>query len=292
MACAGKTVEQWKRPAESTGDGRKQWAFHGPPKQKVPKIPRCRDLLAGPAAIARPSNEVLVKFKPCTMIAAINVETHILVSGNTKSWRSGRFGLLTTVADEDIESLRIVRIGWATGARDDRPQVQDVLVKPDGFCISAEAAKNHKVQHDYAAAHGHTLSKVLTEMMEDVLSCCARGGILVAHHLAFDAGVIACELDRSGLVHLINPWCKAVQSGLCTMDPDIACWVRGMIGMREIPRSIPMRLLDMVKATVADSETLCGDYHSVGNVARMHFLLCNALYARCDAYAGKHMEGV
>jgi hypothetical protein len=224
------------------------------------------------------------KFKPCPMLAAIDVETHTLVSGSTKWWTRGQFGFLTTIKEEDLASLRVVQLGWAIGEANGPPDVHDYVVKPEGFCISTDATKKHRIHHEYAVSHGATLPDVLQTMVEAVLDCCARGGRIVARHLEFDAGIISCELDRTGLVQLKTPWRNAVKSGICTMDPDIACWVRDMIGIRDIPRSIPMRLIDMVKALIIDSETLCRNHHSAGNDALMHYRLCRELYMRCEAY--------
>ena len=120
-------------------------------------------------------------------------------------------------------------------------------------------------------------------MVADVLNCCSHGGRIVAHHLEFDAGVIYEELGRAGLNHLKDPWAKAVRDGVCTMDPDIACWVRSILGIGEIPRSIPMRLLDMVKGLLTETSELRSKHHSAGNDATMHFLLCRKLVSRCQS---------
>ena len=120
-------------------------------------------------------------------------------------------------------------------------------------------------------------------MVSDVLNCCSHGGRIVAHHLEFDAGVIYQELGRSGSEHLKDPWAKAVREGVCTMDPNIACWVRSILGIGEIPRSIPMRLLDMVNGLLTETTELCSQHHSAGNDAIMHFLLCRELVSRCQS---------
>ena len=70
-------------------------------------------------------------------------------------------------------------------------------------------------------------------MMDDVLSCCQRGGRLADHYMGFDAGIIMEELNRAGLGHLQQRWEMAVRSGICTMDPDLACWVRKAYEIRD-----------------------------------------------------------
>lgn len=213
---------------------------------------------------------------------AIDIKTHSLSYGNTKSWKPGQFGFLTTVEKDNLSSLRIVQIGWAIGdSSQEHPLVHDRIVIPDGFEITAEATNKHRISHELATSTGHPLRDALRSMIDEVLECCARGGRIVAHHLTFHAGIISEELGRSGLAHLKERWGTAVRDGLCTMNPDIAEWARGMMGIYEIPRSIPMRLSDMVKGLITDAAELCNRHHSAGNDALVHLLVCRELLSRC-----------
>ena len=209
-----------------------KFKFSRLPTRKPTKIPKLSHLKFG---VAEPAPQAVAeKFKNCDVIVAVDIETHSLVPENTKRWVEGQFGFKARVGNETVANLRIVQLGWAVGERSvQSPSTFGVVIKPDGFAITPEASRKHHISHDMAVATGTPLRDALQLMFNDVLDACARGGRLVAHHLEFDAGIIAEELSRVGLHHLKPSWLKIVRGGLCTMDPDIACWVRSIIGMCE-----------------------------------------------------------
>ena len=75
------------------------------------------------------------------------------------------------------------------------------------------------------------------------------GGQIVMHLLEIDAGIIARELLNAGLQSRMQEWMSIARKGICTMDPDIGCWVQKCIG-RDVEadeKSAPMlRLKDAV----------------------------------------------
>ena len=100
-----------------------------------------------------------------------------------------------------LQEARIVQIGWSVHAAGGEPTVKEFIVCPTGFRISNEANVTHGVTVKEATTSGASLQEVLIEFMRDVSETRALGGRLVAHHLAFDAGIVMKELARAGLTH-------------------------------------------------------------------------------------------
>ena len=163
-----------------------------------------------------------------------------------------------------------------------------LLIKPNGFEITPAATGDHGISNIEAVAAGVPLRAALQAMMDDVLSCCQRGGRLADHYMGFDAGIIMEELNRAGLGHLQQRWEMAVRSGICTMDPDLACWVRKAYEIRdayglEIPREIPMRLLELFKSLVRNNGDVTNSYCNAAKDALMCWQVCSKLAAQCEA---------
>jgi hypothetical protein len=72
----------------------------------------------------------------------------------------------------------------------------------------------------------------------------------VAHHLEFDAGVLAKEMLHAGFGDRRTEWLAIARAGLCTMDPDIGAWVRECTGLERSPERArnAMRLQALVAA--------------------------------------------
>ena len=100
----------------------KRFQCRGPDNKPPPKIHKVGMLVAGKALAPSPPQELANKLAECMSIVAIGVETHELVSGNTKSWRQSSLGLRTTVAQEQIDVLRVIQVGWAKGHVENAPR--------------------------------------------------------------------------------------------------------------------------------------------------------------------------
>ena len=132
------------------------------------------------------------------------------------------------------------------------------------------------------------MRKVLLELMEAARDCDSRGGKVAGHHLAFDAGIIAEELNRAGLGYLIEEWSSIVKKGLCTMDPDTACAVRGREGVKDcngksISWNVPVGLKDMVSFMAPDHAQLREAHHDAGTDAVMCWRVCQGLATQREA---------
>ncbi len=191
---------------------------------------------------------------------------------------------MTKVADDTLKRLRIVQLGWAVGKVDDSaPTVKQRLVKPDHFDITLAATGLHGITQDKALT-GRPLREVLVEMMGDVMDASARAeGRICAHHLEFDGGIVAAELERTELHDLLRAWKEAVARGICSMQPCIASWVRSMLGGEEIPYNVPIKLRDLVAGMLPDHREALANHHDAGNDAYLHWLIGGELVRRAKA---------
>ena len=218
-----------------------------------------------------------------TLIVGIDVETHALVpQQKDQAWRAGAFGLQTKVDPSSIEPLRLVQIGWAVGEMSsEKPETKSRIVRPDGFVIEPSASAKHRLHHEFALTEGKPLRDVLQEMLQDVLGAARRGARVCAHHLEFDATVIANEMRRAGFEEELAEWRSFVREGLCTMNPHIGSWIRAHhAGTNDVPHFIPIRLSDAVSVILPESGRLLRQHHDAGNDALMHWLLFRELELR------------
>ena len=123
---------------------------------------------------------------------------------------------------------------------------------------------------------------VLCQMLEEACACCDAGGRVAAHHIGFDAIIVFYELERAGLNHLQEKWANMVRQGICTMDPDVARWVRNSAGLRDdrgndISWRIPIGLKDMLSILAPQHTTLRKGHHSADVDATMRWLICRGL---------------
>ena len=211
-------------------------------------------------------------------------ETHALVPrgpSQASFWRAGEFGFLTTANDETLLFLRLVQLGWAYMTDgSDVPVIKSHLIKPEGFAIESAAIDKHGIENSEALKHGQPLAEVLRVFLDDLTSCLEKGYRICAHHLGFDAGILSREMVRVGIDPVRDVWDKGVREGLCTMDPGICHWVRQIIGIGDKPRSIPMRLRDLVAILLPRQAHLLARSHTAGGDAHMHLLIARELKRR------------
>ena len=158
--------------------------------------------------------------EPASLLA-IDVETHIMVPTQPKGswWQAGRFGIDTTVSDADVATMHVVQVGWTVGLLNGgEPETKVRLVQPRGFIVDAEAAVKYGISQEHAAMHGLPLESVLREVFADAKAMCANNGRLASHHMGFDGGILACEMERVGLEDEAAAWGGFVSKGICTMN--------------------------------------------------------------------------
>ena len=251
--------------------------------EKANKIPKIKHLLGAQGLPKGVSHETLKKIAmnklmACDRMIAIDVETHDMVpKGSLPTWLPDQFGLRTRNTPEAMSSLRIVQLGWADGAINENGHATNILVKPDGFEITPDAANLHGITQEMASTKGVPLQEALQTMVGEVLDQCAKGACLVSHNLPFDAGLIYEELGRAGLGGLKTAWEQAARNGIDTMDPDIAYWARKRIGCENKDWIAPTGLKDLVSGYVPGAAGLLRNHHNADADASMHLALCREL---------------
>ena len=222
---------------------------------------------------------------PCRFIG-IDVETHALDARTcSRDWRTDEFGFSTKAGVELLSSLRVVQLGWAWAFSDGSAAVVKAkLIKPVGFTIEPGATEKHRITHEEACEKGVPIEDALREFLQDVTDAANRGYRLCAHHLGFDAGIILRELGRAGLQEYMPQWVSMARRGLCTMDPSIGHWVRQQSGLCDMPRNLPMRLMDALTFMLPNHSDMLLKHHHAGNDAHAHLLLAQELHRRAHAH--------
>ena len=216
-------------------------------------------------------------------LISIDVETHSLIHGNI-DFHDGDFGFQRKVHPSNFGVLRAVQIAWAIGdISSSEPDIKSRYVKPIGFSIENEATAIHKISHKHAMIHGLPLASVLREMFADIKDACQKGGRICAHQLEFDAGVLAAEMGALGFDDMRVEWSSMVKNGICTMDPDIAKWVRAQIGWNDVAKFVPLKLTDAMTELLPEYAHLVKCHHDAANDCYMHWLLARDLRARALA---------
>ena len=254
------------------GDKKKP-RFILPTPTKRPRTPRASELVDGPGKPVAPPPAVATKLGCAELVAGVDIETHDWTARSGNKGSVGQFGFYNLCHQEDFDA-RVVQIGWAIGKCSEPARVTERIVRPDGFSVSNKAAAYHGISHARAAAEGESLRYVLSDFMRDMMEIQRVGGRIVVHHLEFDCGIVAKELQRAGL-GLGKEWQSIARSGVCTMDPDIGRWVQTCFGRDAGPSTAKntMRLQDMAAWLVPCSERLRGRAHTAGADAHLYLLL-------------------
>ena len=177
-----------------------------------------------------PPSHVIQKLGHASVAIGFDIETHDLAESGGAG--IGRFGHPWR-SNASIFRLRIVQIGWAIGdctlGGTIRERVERLVI-PDGFAVSERATKKHGITNERANGDGVQIAQALEEFMRAVWSIHELQGVVVAHHIEFDAGVLDEELHRCGLDSWRPYWHIIATGGVCTMDPDIQAWIQRTFG--------------------------------------------------------------
>ena len=197
------------------------------PKIQIQKIPKASEIQEKSGTLGKLPKELVEKIGNPKLAIAIDLETHGWLDNPSKKGHIGQFGHYTMKDDESLRFARIVQIAWVIGECRNNSEVKSkcIIVKPNGFQVESKATKFHGISHEMASVQGATLEHVLSEFMTDVTNAHKDGGIVVAHQLEFDAGVIYEELGRCGLIKLRNEWSMLARKGFCTMCPRVGRWL-------------------------------------------------------------------
>ena len=213
---------------------RKRAKFTPPAKREPRKPPMASQIKLGAPVATPPPEEVRDLIGDNDLVVGVDIETHDWETNAGSKGCVGQYGFYGR-CNSDWAGARVVQLGWATSVGAGEIVVKERLVQPVGFRASDKAVRSHSVYHELPTSQGQPLRDVLQEFIQDMIRALDNGGRIVIHHLEFDAGILARELDRAGLDNFQEAWARIAKAGLCTMDPAIGEWVRTCLGMEIAP---------------------------------------------------------
>ena len=131
----------------------------------------------------------------------------------------GVFGHVAWHQSWEAESDRVVQLGWCTldadGAILERCEVM-VSDVPGG--VAPKATAYHGITNEMLAESGMPLASALAHLSGALCALEADGGVLVGHHLTFDAGILLHEYGRVGDHGGAQRLARLATAGRCTMN--------------------------------------------------------------------------
>ena len=159
-------------------------------------------------------------------------------------------------------------MGWSFGPPGGEATIKELLVCPKGFEISEKATKYHGISNELATTRGVSLKDALSEFMNDTARVIeTQKGVMVCHHLEFDAGIIANEMNRCGIFKLMDTFEDYAHRGLCTMDPYIGRWLMQCYG-QYVGLNTSMSVLSLkkiVELALPEEKHILEKHHSAGS---------------------------
>jgi DNA polymerase III subunit epsilon len=124
---------------------------------------------------------------------------------------------------------RLVQLAWQLYDAEGRKiDAKDIIVRPEGFVIPADASRVHGITTERARAEGIAI----TDALEEFAASLERAEHLVAHNMSFDEKIVGAEYLRNGDEDLIAPKKK-----ICTMLSSVDfCAIPGARGGYKWPK--------------------------------------------------------
>jgi DNA polymerase III epsilon subunit-like protein len=108
---------------------------------------------------------------------------------------------------------RMVQLAWSLYDADGNHwETNSYIIKPNGYIISDEVAKIHRITQERALKEGVELREALAHFISDV----EKSEFLVGHNIDFDDKIVGCELMRE---NMNNPLIEA--NKICTMKSSV-----------------------------------------------------------------------
>lgn len=109
---------------------------------------------------------------------------------------------------------RMVQMAWQLHEQDGTlVEAAAYIVQPDGFEVPPVAARIHGITTEIAEQDGVPIQTVWEHLARILPSV----GVVVAHNLSFDDGVIRSEMCRSAPPELRDMWAIDIPKRYCTM---------------------------------------------------------------------------
>jgi len=234
-------------------------------RRYVETIPKAKDIVD--RGWCKPPEYVIEKMADeTTWLIGVDIETNDWEVSRGNKGSIGKFGFYNLCNPSDLEA-RIVQLGWSFGPPGGDATIKEFLVCPEGFEISEKATQYHGISNELATTQGISLKDALREFMNDIAHVIGtQKGRMVCHHLEFDAGIIANEMNRCGMFKLMDTFEDYARRGLCTMDRDIGRWLMQCYG-QDVGPNTSMNVLSLkkiVELALPEEKHLLEKHHSAG----------------------------
>ena len=155
---------------------------------------------------------------------AIDVETHGWPEPTTNDRNHrGQFGKLRWGNDCNIVPFACaVSIGWCAFAENGDPLERQELWISDAPPCQQRASDFHGLTDAMLVTNGLPVAEVLRHFTSALRRLRQDGGVLVAHKMEHDAGVLACELKRAGAIDDATLLADLATDGVCTLQAAAA----------------------------------------------------------------------
>ena len=243
-------------------------------------------IIIGEPRIIKPPDHICDLVPDSEHILAFDIETHDLVPNSKSSspeWIEGQYGHPCRLQPSCLNQLRIVQLGWCIHSPAGQTTLEKTrLVYPTDFEITKAAQSKHMITNEQLRDSGKPLRFVLEEFLCDVAHVVNMGGVVCAHQIEFDAGVISLEMERAGLASKHDMWVQCVSEGFCTMNYHISKWSCSAYFDQfgcdwNLGRNAPVGLHDMVLALAPEEYSLLQRHHDAGEDAKMTMKIVHAL---------------
>eukprot|EP01047_Picozoa_sp_COSAG01_P087926 COSAG01_NODE_20449_length_952_cov_1.936694_1_plen_223_part_00 len=119
--------------------------------------------------------------------------------------------------------MRIVQISWCVRREDGECEHRSFYVLGTDRLISQKAHDYHRITNAQVAREGVPIDRALRRFVDDCRWLRSVDGLLVAHQLEYDAGIILRELGRLPSMQSCRPLITALAArGICTMNASAA----------------------------------------------------------------------
>lgn len=191
-----------------------------PAKPTRPQSKRDRPADADTAVICASPRKRLDR--KSVLMLAVDVETHDWEEdGPMAADHVGQFGHLSFIARDKLQYSRIVQFGWVIfkitnqGVEVEQEVQQCTCDLPVHM---SNKAKNFHHLRERDLRRGQPMRAMLARFGRACITVERSGGKMIAHHLEFDAGLIAAELRRARMGHILQRVERMAREGICTFE--------------------------------------------------------------------------
>jgi hypothetical protein len=189
------------------------------------KLRRVLELVAHHAPPAMASLQAAIprslgELRPGAPLIVVDVEVHDWPHMQFQpTWLTGQFGHRTGTRDYELSYMRIVQIAWCVRREDGECEHRNFYVSGTDRLISQKANEYHHITNAHITCEGIPIDHALQHFVDDCRWLRSVDGLLVAHQLEYDAGIIYKELGRLPSLRSYDRLVKALAlRGICTMN--------------------------------------------------------------------------